>query len=120
MGRHRRSAAGRKGKGDTPTPPVTGTAPAAGDRPGQEQYRTTYDAHGSYPQGSDGPYVRDDAYGHGDPAGSYRSADSYGSSGHGHPYGGDDYARSQAYLFGTEESSAPVHADAPTAALPAQ
>ncbi|WP_151775456.1 CAP domain-containing protein [Streptomyces abyssomicinicus] len=114
MGRHRRSAAGRKGKGGTPTPPVTGTAPAAGNRPGQEQYRTTYDAYGSYPQGSNSPYVHDDAYGHGDSSGSYHSP------GHGRPYGGDDYARSHAYLFGTEESSAPVHVDAPTAALPVQ
>ncbi|MET8578333.1 CAP domain-containing protein [Streptomyces sp. NPDC005012] len=112
MGRHRRSAAGRKGKGGTPrangaTPGVTGTgagreaAHDAGHDAGHEQYRTAYDAYGSYgshPYGSNSPY-------------GYDSGDTYGDHA---------YARSDAYLFGTEEQhqGPAAHQDAPTAALP--
>ncbi|MEU9577131.1 CAP domain-containing protein [Streptomyces chilikensis] len=122
MGRHRRSAAGRKGKGgnDTHTPPATGAAPS-GPRPGQEEYRTTYDAYGSYPQGSNGPYAHDDSHGYGYSYGhGYDSPGHDGSSGHGHSSSEDDYARSHAYLFGTDEPSAPAHHEAPAAPRPAQ
>jgi uncharacterized protein YkwD len=101
MGRHRRSAAGRKGTSGTRPPRATGATPAPGEsRAEPERYRTTHDAYGSYPQGSNSPY-------------GYTGA-----------YGEDDYARSHAYLFGTEETAAPVHHDAhahhdaPTTVMP--
>ncbi|MFE5211788.1 CAP domain-containing protein [Streptomyces sp. NPDC056600] len=119
MGRHRRSAAGRKGSGGTPR--ATGAAPdAAGPQQGHEQqYRTTHDSYGSYPQGSNSPY------GYGGPQGYDGGHDGYDGydqhRGRVGSAGGDPYARSHAYLFGTEESAVPAGAqDAPTTALPAQ
>ncbi|MGW0603697.1 CAP domain-containing protein [Streptomyces sp. NPDC002640] len=128
MGRHRRSAAGRKGKGGTPrangaTPGATG--PEAGHDAGHEQYRTTHDAYGSYPYGSNSPY----GSGYGHDSGIGYGSDSGSGSDFGDTYGDGAYARSDAYLFGTEERQqgpvhpspvhqGPVRQDAPTAALP--
>jgi uncharacterized protein YkwD len=116
MGRHRRSAAGRKGRSGTPR--TDGAAPdAAGPRAGHEQYRTTHDAYGSHPQGSNSPYGYDGPQGYGGP----HAYDGY----HGSP-DQDPYARSHAYLFGTDEaagadeSADTARGDAPTTALPAQ
>ncbi|WP_308216760.1 CAP domain-containing protein [Streptomyces fragilis] len=121
MGRHRRSAAGPEGSSGTPR--ATGAAPhSAGPHQGHEQqYRTTHDSYGSYPQGSNSPYGYDGPHGYDGPEGyGYDGGHDGWDRQHGHDgsAGGDPYARSHAYLFGTEESAAGVRQDAPTTAQP--